>query len=380
MSATLKDMVDQITEQKSGDQAPVQKDQRYRPFIDLMNEVQPDITKQNQIMKMLVGSGVFTGKDVTSIDIGPVRVESLYPVIAQIVNTEFKLAKMLLNRPVERVTDYRERIVEENVGDQTLPFFNMDGDLPPVYQSVLSNRFNTLGAFGQQIKLSFMADALAFQSPYKRNEFEAQVSAALNKVNRSLNSYTWANTEQTGEAIGQTPQPGGFYTRSTSNIVSAGGSNLTDALIAGRVSAMAASFGFDGLTDLVGFCHDGQLPILRNLMINRYPGTDPMSKLQYDNVLTQKAKAMGLTIDAIYESDNGKVIPFFRDEQMPANTSMIFRADLPQLGMFELGGNFGPHLIERPIATLYRSYVLFLLFTLLDPLVVSRSVITNLAS
>lgn len=377
-AAPLKDVIDQITDQKSGqDAAPIQKDNKYRPFIDLMNEVQPDLTKQAQIMRLLVGSGAFTGKDVTSVDVGPVRVESLYPVIAKIINQEHKLATMLMNRPSVRVTDYDVRIPEENVGDAILPFFNVDGDLPATVETVLSERHNTLGAFGQQIKLSFMADALAMQSPYNRNEFQAQVSGAMNRVNRSLNQYLWANTEQTGEAIGQTPQPGGFYTRSTSNTVSAGSANLTDALIKGRVDALAASFGYDGLPDLVGFCHSSQIPILRNLMITRYPGTDPMSKLEYDNVLKARADAYGLTINAIYEDDNGMVIPFFRDEQMPANLAMIFRADLPQLGLFELNGQLGPHLIERPIATLYRSYVLFMLYTLIDPLVVSRSSITS---
>ena len=348
----------------------------YKPWAQILAEEIPDTSKRARIDNLLVKAGVY--KDVTSVDLGPVRISSLYPIIAQIVNLEFKLLRMLNARTPLRVTDYQTRIPEETIGTDIIPFFNLDANLPPVYQSILSERTNTLGAVGQQIQVSFMASELAAQSPYRRDELANQIAKAMTRINRSLNLYLWNNVEQTGEQVGQVPQFGGFFQRSNTNVQATGGSNLTDAFIANAINQMAAVFGYDGLEDVVGFTNNTQISVIRSLMINRYPGNNPMAKMEYDQELKDRVTAMGLpTVQMIYEDSNALVIPFIRDMQMPANSTLLFKGMLPVLGKFQLQGSFGPFVIERPITNLYKLDVAFDICTLVDPLQVSRASITG---
>jgi len=374
--AALSDVIDYIqgkqvsTETVEKQQAPV-----YKSWDEILTDSIPDSVTRSKIDRLCKA---YAFKDVTSVDMGPVRISSLYPIIAQIINLEFKLLKMLSAKAPYRVTDYQTRIPEENIGNDQVPFFNVDSALPPVAQSILTERTNTLGAQGQQIQVSFMASELAAQSPYRRDELANQIAKAMVRINRSMNYQLWNAVESTGEAVGEVPQPGGFFTRSTANGQALGGSNLTDAFIANAVNNMAAYFGYDGLDDIVAFTDQAQISVVRNLMINRYPGNNPMAKLEYDNELVAKVKSMGLpAIQMIYEDNNGLVIPFIRDTQMPAGSTLIFKGGLPTLGLFQLQGNFGPFVIERPITNLYKLDVCFQLWTLVDPLQVSRAPMTG---
>lgn len=377
----LKDVIDQAVDNKAVGSEVKDPSMEFVPFQKMLYQELGDVAKVDSMLKFLAQTGAIamsSNKDVVSVDLGAVRATSLFDVINMIVNPEHKLLKMLLSRPQERVTDLHVRIPEEDIGAAALDFFNMDGTLPDAAQTTLSARNNTAGALGQQITVSMLAQELAAQGPYQRNEFQKQFDAATVRINRAVNLNLWDNTEVTAEAVGNVPQPGGFATRSTANVAAVGGGNLTDALISGRVSAIAASFGYDALDDLVGFTNAAQIPIIRNLMINRNPGTDPMSKLQYDNVLMQKVQALGLdAVQMIYEDNNGKVVPFVRDEQMPSGTTLLCRAGLPRMGQLYLNGKPGYHLLERPNANLYRQWVYFVVFTLLDPLVSSRGKLTG---
>jgi hypothetical protein len=388
-AALLNDVVDFINGKSvdpAASAAAAESTEDFVPFESVIYDaVKGDSQKHQQLKSLVWASGAFgaaTNKDVTSVDVGPVRISSLYPIIAQIVNLEFKLLRLLASKTPYRCTDIDVRIPEENIGNDILPFFNVDGSLPPVSQSILTERYNNLGAIGQQINASFMASELAAQSPYRRDELANQMQKAFIRINRSMNKYLWSTATAggiaTGEAVGETPVPGGFYDRSTANVAATGGSNLTDAFISGRVDAMATSFGYDGLEDMVAFTNNTQISVIRNLMINRYPGNDPMKKMEYDNELMTRVRDLGQqSVQMIYEDNNGLVIPFIRDMQMPSSVTMFFKAALLQLGLFQLQGQFGPWMLERPITTLYRLYVAFNLFTLVDPLIVSRAVLTG---
>jgi len=378
----LNDLVDYFQQSKSadaGEQSNVKKTVLDEPkaFDLIIAESFPDSAARSKFKNFLTTSGIY--KDINTTDIGPVRLVSLYDTIVKTFNPETKFYNVLNSKPVEQVTDYQARIVEEDINNYNVTDFNMDGALPAVNQSVLSQRSNTLQAKGQGLAISWMEQELAAQGPYKRQEYATQLMFAAIRMAKSWSATMLSNTEQTSESVPNVPSLGGFITRSVQNVIPAGGGNLTDALIAQMIGQLAVPYGYDAVaSDIVAFTNAAQIPVIRNLMINRYPGTDPMSKLQYDNVLKARMGAVGLPdIQAVYEDNNGVVIPFVRDLQLPANTTLFFRASFPRMGGFKFGGKFGPYVVSRQIGTFYDLNYMFDLKTLLDPMVNTRGTITN---
>lgn len=379
---------------KGQDQAfvPVQKADPLPIDVLLYQEVKESHTREkiSRLIKNMpcrlksdssdVWSNMVVNKDVTAVDLGPVRIVSLYPYIAQIYNTETKFLNILKKRPAFVATDYQIRIPEENIGTDQLNVFNVEGTLPAVQQSTLGERTNTVMALGQQIQVSFMAEEISAQSPYRRNEIQAQISKALIRLERTLNPLLLSAVENTNETLPNIPMLGGFVTRSTFNPIAVGGGNLTDALISQAVNAMAGVFGYDALGDVVALTNAAQIPVVRNLMINRYPGQQSMSKMQYDEVLVQRIEAQGIRaedIQMIYEDNNGLTLPFIRETQLPAGTTILFRSSFPQLAKFRMGNKEGPFMAERPVTNLYHLDVLWDLVSLCDPLVQGRVLLTG---
>ena len=316
-------------------------------------------------------------KTVGTVDINAVRITSLYPLISQSRNRETKFLNMLEASGPIRVRDYQVRIPEEDIGSDTVQLFNMDTTSTlDAAQSVLSSRTNTLTAIGNSINITFMASALSEQGPYTRDEANAQLDMQNTRMRRRMNALLLANTEQVSEALPNVPQLGGFITRSTANNQAVGGGNLTDALISGRTNAIAGTFGFDDI-ELVGITNAAQIAVIRDLMINRYPGTDPMSKFNYDSVLARRLASVGVEVQMVYEDDHGKVIPFIRDTQDSSGTTVIFDPNRPKLGLFQMMGAFGPWTLERPNTSLAQLLYIWNLFTLIDPTINSRSLLTG---
>lgn len=372
----LQDIVDYISKGNVANDAPqVSKaPDEAKPWALLLAEAVPDSTKRAGLNNLLIKSGIF--KDVNTTDLGPVRMVSLYDTISKVYNPETKFLNLLKSKAPFITSDYQFRIPEEVIGTDVLSPFNMDGSLPAVFQSTLSSRDNTLTALGQQIQVSFMAEEIAAQSPYKRNEVAAQLQWANVRLERTMSALLLSNTEQKSEAVPNIPQLGGFLTRSTSNVTPAGGSNLTDALIAASINQLAAIYGYSALGDVVAFTNAAQIPVIRNLMINRFPGTDPMTFAEAQAKLGS-LNAMGLEVQMMYKDNNNLTIPFIRDTQLPAGTTIFFRSSLPQLTKFKFGGKLGPFALDRPIATLYNLSIYFDLFSLCDPIVGSRASITG---
>jgi hypothetical protein len=388
------DLVSNLQNKSAGNQAlvPIQKADPQPIDVILYQECKDSQTREkvsrllkNMPVRMNTDSSdafstMVVNKDVTGVDLGPVRIVSLYPYIAQIVNTEAKFLNILKKKPSFPATDYQIRIPEETIGNDQLSAFNVEGNLPAVQQSVLSERTNTLMAIGQQINVSFMAEELAAQSPYRRNELQAQIQKAMIRMERTMNPLLLSALENTDEALPNIPSLGGMVTRSTVGPIAVGGGNLTDALIAQAITQLAAFFGFDALNDVVALTNNTQIPVIRNLMINRYPGNEPLAKMGYDEVLVKRLAGLGLEpgdIQMIYEDNNGLAIPFIRDMQMPTGTTMFFRASLPQLAKFHMQGKPGSFLVERPVTNLYHLSVLFDLISLCDPLAQSRCLLTG---
>jgi hypothetical protein len=385
MTLELKDMVDKIADKSAApaDQAPAQD--LYRPFMaDLLKACDGKMDQAEKLAEMIAKSGIFVGayKDVTSTSVGPVRIDSLFPAIALIENRDHPFLNGLRSKPRFRCTDYNVRIPEEDAGTEILNWFNLDGSMPAVVQATLDARYNTVGALGQSLKVSWMAQELAMQGPYNRNEDADQLARALNRIDRSLNQYMWANTRVNNEVVPNVPQPGGFYTRSTANVSAITG-NLTDAIITGMVDQIANYFGYQNLNDLVMMVPRAQLPVIRNLLINRFPGTTALTQMEFTNMINRDSSDYGFKgypVNFFYQDNNGINLPIFVDDQAPSQVAELFRASYPQLGGFEFRGQYGPHLVQLPIA-LFTSYVVvFDLVTLIDPLVVSRSVRTGVGS
>lgn len=376
----LQDLVDYYQQGKSGntEAQPIVKSPpvEAKPFDLILAESFATSKEREDFKKFLGQSGIY--KDLNTTDLGPVRITSLYDPISKIVNPETKFYNVLDAKPMEQVTDYQVRIVEEDINNYNVTDFNMDGTLPAINQSVLSQRSNTLQAKGQGIAISWMEQELAAQGPYKRQEYATQLAFAALRMQKAWSSTFLSNTEQTSESVPNIPSLGGFMTRSVQNVIPCAAGNLTDALIAQMINQLAVPFGYDAVSsDIVVFTNAAQIPIIRNLMINRYPGTDPMSKLQYDSVLKGRMAALGLEIQAIYEDNNGVVVPFVRDLQLPANTSLAFRTSYPRMGGFKFAGKFGPHVVSRQVGTFYDLSYMFDLRALIDPLVASRGTWTN---
>jgi hypothetical protein len=346
------------------------------PFEAILIKSEPDSSRREILKQMLVN----VYKEVDAVDLGAVRIISLYPQIAQARNQETKTLNILESAPIWRSTDYQNRFPEERIGTETAIKFNLDqSSVLDELQSNLQSRTNTTGAVGQAVKISFMAEELAGQGPYRRDELASQISFAMTRIRRTMNSMLISNVEQTNEAPNVIPQPGGLVTRSTANNLATSG-NLTDALIKGRIDAMAATFGYDYLQEnVVALTSASQIPVVRDLMINRYPGTDPMSMLQYDNVLMRRLKSVGVDVQMVYMDDNGVVIPFIRETALPAGTTLFFDVRLPRLGKFQMLNQYGPFLLERPNTTLFSLLYMFDLFTLIDPLIESRAVLSGLS-
>lgn len=391
MSLIAKDVVDQLAGKSATDPSAVvdkeayKKDSRYRPLmVDLYEACDNNLPAAERVLEYMGKSGILTGafKDITSTNLGPVRIDSLVPGIALIENRDHPFLNGLRSKPRVRCTDLNVRIVEENAGTDILSWFNLDGAMPSVVQASLDARYNTVGGLGQALKVSWLAQELGLQGPYNYNEDADQLVRAMNRIDRSLNQYMWANTRVSNEIAPAVPQPGGFYTRSTANVSAITG-NLTDAIITAMVDQVAAYFGYQNLNDLVLMVPRAQLPVIRNLMITRFPGTTALTQLEFSNIIKGQATDggfRGYPVNFVYQDNNGINLQVFVDDQAPANVAMLFRSSLPQLGGFMFRGSFGPHVVQLPIA-LFTSYVVaFDMATLIDPLVVSRSVRTGVGT
>ena len=386
MGLELKDMVAKLQpDTKAADTAP--NPELYRPFRqELLEATGGNHREAEKLGKMIMQSGVFNEfcpKGIVTTDIGPVRIDSLFPGIALIENRDTPFLNGLESRPQYNATDYNVRIVEEDAGTDILSFFNLDGSMPAAYYATLDARYNTIGFLGQSLQVSWMTQNLGLMSPYNRNEDADQLARAMNRIRRSKNQYLWENTRNSNEALPSVPQPGGFSTRSTANVAAITG-NLTDAIITGMVNQLATYFGYSQLKGrLVLQVPRSQLAVIRNLLITRFPGTTAITNMEFTNLLKGQVSDYnfnGYPIDFIYQDDNGMIIPVFCDDQAPAQTAIMWIADMPVLAGLSFRGSTGPHLVQLPIASFTSYVVVFDGFSLIDPLIVSRVKRTGVGS
>jgi len=335
-------------------------------------------------MELLEKSLMPVIKQIGTVDIAALRIVTLSDRVAVQKRTETRFKDFLdAKNSSANLKDYQYRIIERNIGTQAADLFNMDSaTLPAVLQSNYVQRYNTATAVGNTLKISYMAQNIAGLQGNAGDSslFEDQVDDMITRILVKENQTLLSNVEVIAETAGQVPQLGGFITRSTANPISAGGGNFTNSLLQQGVDTIGALY--NSMTQMALFCTKGQMAVIRDLMINRFPGENSATfrenvRAMYGSV---DGVAKGLDTDVCYMPYPGVVVPVYYDYDMPANTAILFKADFPRVARMKFNGANGPHLLARPEATLFDLALIFDLFSLDDPQINSRVVYSSLAS
>lgn len=346
---------------------------------DALEEAVPEGNARLKIMEEVVEPIVT--KLVRTPDIATLRMASVSDRVAMLRNTATPFLNFLESQPmgIAQINDYQFRFDEWNIGADVAQVWHAEDDLPSEAKSLRPTRSNTLTCIGNKISVSLLAQEMASQ---QRNidVLAREIDLEITRIRRKMNSMLLANTENKIEAVGNIPQLGGFITRSTSYNVNASGSDLTRSLIQGRVDAIAADSDPQGLgynIPLIGFTNARQLQVLRDIIVSEYNGIDPMSRIAFEQELRGRLGDYKIPVQMVFEPMPGPVIPFVLDSMLPSGTTVLFDANQPRLAKMYLGGQVGPYVLQRPTEKLQSLNVVFDLFSLEDPLVVSRAVITN---
>ena len=334
------------------------------------------------IMKNLVTSQVT--KAIQSTDLQGIRLVSLYDQVGMLVNEQTVFRSIAEKNGIFKSTDFQIRWPEEYAGAGNVAFFNLNTMTNPTEDQMNRGvRTNTMGAYGWTLNIPFIVDALAGQSPVTPQDIKMrEVRMGIARMRRFSNAKLLANKEITAET-GAIPQWGGLVTRSTSYNVATTG-DVTDALIQGRVDAIANATSNNGLgyqKPLLALCgSSAQMSILRYLMINRFPGENSQSYMATQEQL-EALGLKGVVVPAqtrVYQPDPGLPIVFIHEPQLDANTILFFDPSQVQIAKFALMGSLGPFIVERYTSTLNRLYVCLDFESLVDLLVPSRALITGI--
>lgn len=325
---------------------------------------------------------IFT-KIVKTPDIGTLRMASISDRMAMKRNEETPFLNFLESQDggTAIARDYQYQFDEWNLGFDAAAIWDVQGDLPAEARSVRPRRSNTITAVGNTMLFSeLVLDMVAQQANI--DLLAREIDNEVVRIRRKMNSLLLSNTEVKLEAAPAPnfPQLGGFITRSTDYGVDLGGGDFTRTVLQGRVDAIANYGSPEGLgygRPLICFCDANQLQVVRDIIISEYNGIYPTDRMAFENSLRARLRDYKVPVQVVFESLPGPVIPFVLDPMLPSGTSILFVADLPRLVKMYLGGVSGPYVLTRPTTNLTRLDVAFDLFSLEDPLVSSRSVMTN---
>lgn len=327
------------------------------------------------------GTVIPTLKALGTTNIGALRLVSVSDRIPRKANPDTKFLNWLETKEAAQIDDYQYRILEEDIGSDEASVVSLERTTVfPEVNTSFGARYNTLTCLGNTVSSSVIAQDIAMRQRGV-NLIEKQVDAHLIRMRRKMNAMLLANVEKVTEGPTNAPELGGFLTRSTSNAQNAGGSNFTHTLLQTGINTIEEALG-EG-RELMLWGGSGQLPVVRDLMINRYTGEGSSDhRMLMDELRREALAAAGLPTQVVYEGYPGGAIPYIFDRQMPANTAVLFDASLPRLARFLLEGQQGPYVValQEPNSAMYNLVAVFDLFTLDDPLQVSRVKYTNLAS
>ena len=202
------------------------------------------VAKATEVLKQTILPAF--AKSVGTTDIAALRLVSMSDRVAVRRNEETKWLNFLESKDSQpAITDYQYRIKERDIVTDVAPVVNVDGGAFPFIQSVYNQRYNTLTAVGNYLKVSFMASSIAEQQA-DVNVLEEQIDDEIVRIRRTFSTLLMSSTETVSEVSTQTPQMGGFLTRSTMNPLNAGGSNLSNTLLQTAVNTIGTQLGFTG--------------------------------------------------------------------------------------------------------------------------------------
>lgn len=324
-------------------------------------------------------------KDLKSPDLQALRLISLADKMSELRNGQTVGLNILEANPIQRVTDFQVRFRERRLGFQTAQWVSLNVDaFAPEAQSNYPQRTNTMGFLGNQLNIRLIGQELAAQSPIQPVDIvQQEIEFEVTRIRRAVAQYVLYNGEVAAEVGPTPPQPGGLINRSTLyNVNLTTPSDLTNGLIQTAVDTIANPTSPEGLgynIELVCLCTSTQISKVRDLMISRYPGTNANTYLDEQSMLRARFSQVGIAPNQMksYQPDPGLSVLFIYDPLMPANTAFFFEPMQPQLGKFQINGQYGPWAIERPTAALTTLLYVFDGFTLLDHLRESRFTYTN---
>jgi hypothetical protein len=331
-------------------------------------------------------------KDLKSTDISSLRLVSLADKTAELRNQQTVFLNMLEANPVQRVTDFQMRFRERRLGQNVASFFNLNQDaFAPEAVSNRPSRTNTLGFMGNALNIRIIAQELGAQSPVQPVDLvQEEIEFEITRIRRAMNAALLVNQEVVSESAGNTaPQPGGFVNRSTLYNTALGvKGDFTNAIIQSAQDQIANAGNPEGISynvPLVCLCPLGQISKIRDLMISRYPGENSQAALETQAELRARFAQVGIAPYQMksYQPDPGQAILFIAEpilQNVQPGTAIFFDPTQPMLAQFQINGQYGPWALERPTAALTTLLYTFNGFSLMDPLVESRSVVTNLNS
>lgn len=340
--------------------------------------------KLNAIMKEQIV------KAVQSTDLAGIRIVSLYDQIGVLVNEMTVFRNILKKNGQVNSTDLQVRWNEEYAGAGNVDFFNLNANVNPNEDQMNRGvRTNTHGAYGWTLNLPFIVTELAGQSPIMPQDIKLrEVRMGLARMERFANRKMLSNTEVTAE-VNATPQWGGFIQRSTNgNTALAANTDLTSALIQAKVDALANAASNNGLgyqRPLICLTTSQQIANIRSLMIARFPGENSQSYMATQEDL-QRAGVDGAFVPAmarVFQPDPGLPVIFIHEPDLPTSANggyaLFFDPSQPAISNFTMFGVPGPFVIERYTSTLNRLFVVANIESLIDPLVPSRNLYSNVA-
>lgn len=345
---------------------------------EAMETAIPDHLRRHKVYQDVVERAIT--KLIRTPDLATLRVASVSDRMAVRRNRQTPFLNYLESQGEPAiVNDYQYLFLEWNIGEQTAAIWNVENDLPSEAYSNRPRRSNTLTCIGNKLNISLVAEQMALQQT-QIDVMAREIDLEVTRIRRGMNAALLANVENKVEGQFGLPALGGFITRSTLYNVNVGGGDLTRSLVQGRIDAIANNAdpqGFGYGLPLLAFTNARQLQVLRDVIISEYNGIDPMSRLAFEAELKSRLSSFAVDIQMVFESMPGPVIPFVLDSQLPVGTTIIFDSDQPRLAKMRLNGQLGPWVLTRPTEKLQTLNVMFDLFTLEDPLIDTRAVLTN---
>ncbi len=325
-------------------------------------------------------------KAVESYDLTGVRLDSMYDAMAELANAQTIFRDIIAANGIYQSTDFQIAWRETYANGSAEPeFFNLNNGLPAEAEMSRAVRRNTMGAYGNQLNIRWITEALDEQSPIStQDERATQLRMQLVKMKRFSNQHMLANTEVTSEIIGDIPQWGGFATRSTDNAtVLAASSDLTSPLLQALVNQVTNPASVDALgmdIPLVMLVTNAQIAKVRDLMIARFPAENSTTFLDYQARLERMLPGVKLNPDMVmfYRANPGGMVACIYEPQLTAGLGLMFMPTLPKIAKFKLMGTFGSWSVSRPTPELTNLFCTFDFESIVDPLLASRGSYTNL--